>query len=94
VVQLEPIPDSMATVECDMAIQALGQSPVLGLVLREEGVRIEEGKLRIDPTSGATGADGLFAGGDCTSGGAEIVDAVEEGKRAARGIIDYLGGLE
>jgi NADPH-dependent glutamate synthase beta subunit-like oxidoreductase len=29
---------------------------------------------------------GLFAGGDCTSSGAEVVDAVQAGKTAASGI--------
>jgi dihydropyrimidine dehydrogenase (NAD+) subunit PreT len=92
--RLEPVPDSVYTIECDMAVQALGQTPVLGLVLREEGVRIEEGKLKVDPETGATGAPGLFAGGDCTSGGAEIVDAVQDGKRAAFAINEYLGGQQ
>jgi glutamate synthase (NADPH/NADH) small chain len=42
--------------------------------------------------SGATSVAGLFAGGDCISKGAEVVDAVEQGKIAARGISDLLAG--
>jgi glutamate synthase (NADPH/NADH) small chain len=33
-----------------------------------------------------------FAGGDCVSGAAEVVDAVADGKRAAVGIHAYLAG--
>jgi len=31
-----------------------------------------------------------FAGGDCTSGGKEVVNAAAEGRRAARGIEKYI----
>ncbi|MFT4603650.1 MAG: dihydropyrimidine dehydrogenase (NAD+) subunit PreT [Rhodothermales bacterium] len=46
------------------------------------------------PIMGAFGAlaDGVFAGGDCVSGGAEVVDAVQDGKVAAAHIDDYLNG--
>jgi glutamate synthase (NADPH/NADH) small chain len=40
---------------------------------------------------GALG-EGMFSGGDCISGGAEIVDAVQDGKVAAAQIDDYLKG--
>ena len=40
----------------------------------------------IDPATGATSVPRLFAGGDCISKGAEVVDAVQEGKIAAAGI--------
>jgi hypothetical protein len=33
-----------------------------------------------------TNISNVFAGGDCTSGGREVVNAVAEGKKAARGI--------
>ncbi len=36
--------------------------------------------------------EGVFSGGDCISGGAEIVDAVQDGKVAATEIDDYLKG--
>ena len=53
-------------------------------------IRVENGRLQVDPQTGGTGAPGLFAGGDCLSKGAEIVDAVQEGKIAAAGINTYL----
>jgi len=75
---------------CDMAIKALGQTPLLDLLTNVDGLSVENGRLQIDAQTGATGAPGVFSGGDCLSKGAEIVDAVQEGKIAAAGINDYL----
>jgi glutamate synthase (NADPH/NADH) small chain len=44
----------------------------------------------VDSTTGATSVDGLFAGGDCISRGAEVVNAVQEGKIAGRAIAGFL----
>ncbi len=89
---LTPISDSEFMLPCDMVIKALGQVPREGLIDQTDGLHLEHGCLRIDAETGATGVDGLFSGGDCTSKGAEIVDAVQEGKTAAFGIDSYLGG--
>jgi glutamate synthase (NADPH/NADH) small chain len=78
-------------ISCDMAIKALGQVPVLGFLSGVDGVTVERGRLIVDREFGATGVPGLFAGGDCLSKGAEIVDAVQEGKVAAQGIDQFLG---
>ena len=40
----------------------------------------------------ATGNPRYFTGGDCANGGKEVVNAVAEGKRAARGIERWLSG--
>ncbi len=88
--ELEPIPDSEFDVPCDMAIKALGQSPLSKLLTGVEGLEFVEGRVIIDPETGATSLPGLFAGGDCISKGAELVHAVQEGKVAARGIDRYL----
>ncbi len=77
-------------ISCDMAIKALGQVPILGLVSSFNGATVENGRLIVNPETGATGVPGLFAGGDCLSKGAEIVDAVQEGKVAAKGIDRFL----
>ena len=44
----------------------------------------------VDPATGRTSNSKYFAGGDCVSGGREVVDAVADGKRAARGIAAML----
>jgi glutamate synthase (NADPH/NADH) small chain len=44
-----------------------------------------------DPVTGATGHPRVFAGGDAMRGGELVVTAVQDGKRAARGICAALG---
>ncbi len=64
-------------IPCDMVIPAIGQSPFkdFGPVNRE---------------TGQTRYPKYFAGGDFVNGGREVVDAVADGKRAAKGIIKWL----
>jgi len=88
--ELEPIPDSEFELPCDMAIKALGQSPLSRLLDGIEGLSFQKGRVVIELETGATTLPGLYAGGDCISKGAELVNAVQEGKIAARGIDRYL----
>ncbi len=90
--RLEPIPGSEFVLECDMAIKALGQTPILQLISELDGARGEDGSFILDEETGQSGVEGLFLGGDCTHRGAEIVDAVQDGKVAALGIDAYLRG--
>lgn len=46
----------------------------------------------IDRATGQTSNPKFFAGGDCTNGGREVVDAVADGKRAGIGIAAWLEG--
>ena len=89
---LVPVADSDFVLECDMAIKALGQQPLVEFMNAIDGLEVDRGRLVADPQSGATSVPGLYAGGDCISKGAEVVNAVEEGKIAARGIADFLDG--
>jgi glutamate synthase (NADPH/NADH) small chain len=54
-------------------------------------VKLERGRVVIDRATGQTTNPRYFAGGDCTNGGREVVDAVADGKRAGIGIAAYLG---
>ena len=71
---------------CDQAIKALGQLPRSDFLSSIDGLKIDGGRVVIDDKTRATSVAGLFAGGDCISRGGEIVDAVQDGKIAARGI--------
>ncbi|MCB9850381.1 MAG: NAD(P)-dependent oxidoreductase [Phycisphaerales bacterium] len=84
--KLAVIPGSEFIIEADMIVKALGQEPLLDLLNALPGLNVEGGKVVVDRATGATSVPGLFAGGDCISKGAEIVDAVQEGKIAAAGI--------
>ncbi len=71
----------------DTVIEAIGQ----GVHEKYEGLDVDErGLVRVDPATMMTSRAGIFASGDITSGGATVVQAVAEGKKAARGIAQYL----
>jgi glutamate synthase (NADPH/NADH) small chain len=46
---------------------------------------------RVDPRTMETSRPGIYAGGDAVNGGATIVQAVADGRRAARAILERLG---
>ncbi len=80
------VPDSRFVIPADMVVKALGQEPLFELTAALPGLHSKNGRILVDLATGATSIPGLFAGGDCLRNGGEIVDAVEDGKVAARGI--------
>jgi dihydropyrimidine dehydrogenase (NAD+) subunit PreT len=72
----------------DMVIKATGQLPFEELISRNEFIH-NSGRLQVDDQM-ETSIASVFAGGDCVNGGKEVVDAVQEGKDAATGILHYL----
>jgi len=82
--------------ETDMVVMSIGQSTHSGFVAGDEGraakVRTERGRIVIDRATGQTSDPRYFAGGDCTNGGREVVDAVADGKRAGVGMAAWLEG--
>ncbi|HUK63964.1 MAG TPA: FAD-dependent oxidoreductase, partial [Dongiaceae bacterium] len=77
---------------CDLALIAIGQASLGALVTRFPGVTTDtKGRVTADPATGRTGNPKVFAGGDAVNGGELVVTAVQEGKRAARGICAALG---
>lgn len=88
--KLVNVAGSEFVIECDMAIKALGQTPVLEMLAAIPGVDTSGGRVHVDPATYSTGAPGLFAGGDCINKGMEIVNAVQDGKLAARSIHQFL----
>jgi len=80
------------THRCDLAIVAIGQARLRELSECFPGVRLDaRGSLVADPKTGATGHPKVFTGGDAMRGGELVVTAVQDGKRAARGICAALG---
>lgn len=77
---------------CDLAVLAIGQAKLREVAQAFAGVRLDDkGRITIDPATGRTGNPRVWAGGDATSGGQEVVNAAQEGKRAARDILRALG---
>ena len=85
--KLMPLPNSQHTIDCDLVVPAIGQSPLALLLQELRGVEVRDGKIVTDRVTGQTGNPRYFAGGDCVNGGREVVDAVAGGKRAAMAIL-------
>jgi glutamate synthase (NADPH/NADH) small chain len=88
----EPELGTEFTVPCDTVIPAIGQSKLTGLLEQVAKIKLDHGSVVIDSSTGRTSNPKYFAGGDCVSGGREVVDAVADGQRAALGIAEALGG--
>lgn len=73
---------------CDLVTVAIGQSKLRSLAQQFPGVTLDaRGCLVADAATGATGHAKVFAGGDCVNGGKEVVNAVAEGRDAARHLL-------
>lgn len=91
-----PVFDDQArqTIPCDTVLLSVGQAPDLKF-LRDGGADIEEmrpGWPKVDKSSLATTAPGVFVAGDLAHGTRLLIDAVASGKAAARSVYTYLTG--
>jgi putative selenate reductase len=78
-------------IEADAIILAIGQKPDLAF-LRAAGLTFrDDGAVATDPQSRRTAAERVYAGGDVTRGPAIIIQACEDGRRAAMAICEQLG---
>jgi glutamate synthase (NADPH/NADH) small chain len=77
------------SVGVDAVVLAIGQGTHAGF-LADSGVTLERGRIVIERVTGQTSNPKYFAGGDCTNGGREVVDAVADGKRAGVGMAAWL----
>jgi heterodisulfide reductase subunit A-like polyferredoxin len=87
-----PVPGSEFSTAVDTVILALGQAVDTGFTA---GLAVSLGKngiITIDPSTGATNVEGVFAGGDVVTGPAYVIDAIAAGKNAAQSINRYLKG--
>jgi glutamate synthase (NADPH/NADH) small chain len=77
----EPLPDTEFTIDADTVVKAIGQQqrPEYGALLAQ-----------VDPATGQTDDPRIFVGGDVLNGGTSAVEAVREGKLAARAIHEFL----
>jgi dihydropyrimidine dehydrogenase (NAD+) subunit PreT len=86
-----PVLGSEFKLEVDMIVRAVGQKPTTDFLRAVQGLEINpDGTVKIDDAHRA-GHPKYFAGGDCTNGGKEVVDAVADGMAAARSVDSWLG---
>jgi NADPH-dependent glutamate synthase beta subunit-like oxidoreductase len=83
--------EDVLTLEADSCVLAIGQKADLSFLKPEDGVETTPGgTIRVDPETLATSAPGVFAGGDAAFGPRNLIEAVANGKRAARSIHEHL----
>ena len=83
-----PVEGSQFKVGVDTVIAAIGQR-VDRRLLRKFDTN-KDGTLRVDPETGATSMEGVFAGGDAVTGPGWAIDAIAAGKKGAKSIDQYL----
>jgi len=88
-----PVEGSETTIDCDIVIPAIGQIPSVEAAHFINGPEVTKwGTIKVDPVNMGTTARGIFAGGDCVSGPASVIDAIAAGQKAAMSIDKLLGG--
>ena len=80
--------------DIDMVIMSLGTSQIDVIAKNTPGLEINKWKCIIaDEATGQTSRKEIFAGGDVTSGASTVILAMEAGKKAAKGIDNYIKNL-
>lgn len=87
----EPVEGTGFQVEADLVIAAIGQVPDLGWA-EELGLKLEDGRLKVDPLTLQTSNPKVFAAGDVVTGPRTAVEAMAAGSRAAESIDRLLRG--
>ena len=78
-------------IEADGCVLAIGQRPDLSFLGPEDGVALTPGgTIQVDRETLATSAPGVYAGGDVAFGPRNLIEAIANGKRAARSIHQFL----
>ena len=77
-------------VPCDRVYVAIGQE-IDSADFERAGIQCRWGRILTDPDGSVPGFEGLFCGGDCQTGPATVIRAINAGKVAAANIDHYLG---
>ena len=82
----------METVKAANILMAVGQLADLSFLSEKYRIELDrKGLIEVSEETGMTSREGVFAGGDVTTGPASVVHAVAAGRTAARGMSAYLG---
>ena len=89
--KVEKIEGSDFKINCDTVILATGQKKQTEFLSKINNLNFDKkGKIEVNPDTMQTSNKKYFAGGDAMNGGAEVVNAAAEGKKAAKGIHAFL----
>jgi glutamate synthase (NADPH/NADH) small chain len=86
-----PVPNSEFTIDIDLAIIAIGNSPNPIIPKTTPGLeKTKWGTIVVNEETMRTSKRGVFAGGDIVSGAATVILAMGAGRKAAQSINEYL----
>jgi glutamate synthase (NADPH/NADH) small chain len=85
------VPGTEFTIEVDSVILAIGQQARRSFIEEIEGLQFDDrsGLVKVNEYFQTTNPK-YFAGGDCVNGGGTVVEAVQHGRLAAKGIEEFL----
>jgi glutamate synthase (NADPH/NADH) small chain len=87
----KPVEGSEFTLDCDLAVVAVGAGANPVLTQNTEGMELtKRGYVVADPKTGKTKKPGVWAGGDIVTGQATVILAAGAGRLASNSIQDYL----
>jgi glutamate synthase (NADPH) small chain len=86
-----PIAGSEFFLPFDSVIHAIGNSPNPLILSSTPGLEVgRRGNVVIDPETGKTSKERVWAGGDIATGAATVINAMGAGRKAASSIHAYL----
>ncbi|HEY1406150.1 MAG TPA: [FeFe] hydrogenase, group A, partial [Spirochaetota bacterium] len=86
-----PVDGSDYVIAADTIIGAIGQSTNTQFLYNDLPVQMNKwGDIEIKGKTMETSVENIFAGGDCVTGPATVIQAVAAGRRAAKAMNDYL----
>jgi NADPH-dependent glutamate synthase beta subunit-like oxidoreductase len=88
-------PEAIQQLEADAVILAIGQQADLSFIRPTDGVDVTPANtIKVDRATLATSAPGVYAGGDVAFGPRNLIEAIANGKQAAKSIDRFLRGEE
>lgn len=85
------VPGSEFTMEVDVAIVAIGNGANPLIPQTSPDLKVNKwGNITVDPDTGRTSKKGVFSGGDIVRGGATVILAMGDGRKAAESMHEYL----
>jgi glutamate synthase (NADPH/NADH) small chain len=90
-----PVEGSETLLDVDTVIYALGTTANPIIAQTTPGLKVNKwGYIETDERTAMTSLPGVFAGGDIVTGAATVILAMGAGRRAARGMLEYMGIVE
>jgi len=86
-----PVPNSEFIMEVDTVVLAIGYNSNPLAISGTSGIETDRwGAVIVDPETGATSREGVYAGGDIVTGANTVIAAMGAGRKAAAAIASYL----